>query len=58
MLQWANVTIQENSVGIDAYGGIAEASFPASASGIDTCQVGYNLIISYNNSIIQKFTTG
>ena len=38
----ADVTIQAKSVGNDAYGqNIGENAFPASASGIDSCQVSF-----------------
>ena len=47
-LQWATVTIWENSVGTAAYGTIAAASFPASVDGsIDSCQVGNNIFIHF-----------
>ena len=45
-LQWATVTIWEDSVANGAYGEIAETNFPASIDGsIDSCQVCDNLVI-------------
>ena len=59
-LQKADVTIQAKSVGNNAYGqNIGENAFPASASGIDSCQVSFcHFVYLVGLGFIQTFTTG